>query len=84
MLDILIEQMKEAGYVPSTNVVLHDVEVEKKHVTVGIHSRKLSLALRLIITSPGTPLWIRKNLHVCCDCHTATAIIAGIVGKTLL
>lgn len=83
MLDILIEQM-ETGYVPSTNVVLHDVEVDKKYVTVGIHSGNLSLALRLIITSPGTPLWITKNLPVCCDCHTATAIIVGIVGKTLL
>jgi len=70
--------------VPSTNFVLHDVEDEEKHVTMGIHSEKLALAFGLISTSPGTPVRITKNLCVCGDCHTATEIITRIVRREII
>jgi hypothetical protein len=65
--------MKEAGYVPDTNFVLHDVEEEVKEHMLYSHSEKLAIAFGLINTSPGTPIRITKNLRVCGDCHNATS-----------
>jgi hypothetical protein len=61
--------MHDAGYVPDTNFVLHDVEEEEKVFHLCHHSEKLAIAFGLINSAPGTPLCIRKNLRVCCDCH---------------
>ncbi len=35
----------------------------------------------LINTAPGTPIWRRKNLQVCEDCHASTKFISKIVGE---
>ena len=37
MLEILDGQMKEAGYVPNINFVLHDVEEEVKEHMLSTH-----------------------------------------------
>eukprot|EP01018_Ginkgo_biloba_P024981 Gb_25581 [translate_table: standard] len=84
MLESMSEQMKEAGYVPDTNFVLHDVEEEKKeHILCG-HSEKLAIAFGLISTSPRTPLRITKNLRVCGDCHSATKFISQIFQREII
>ncbi|KAH9315708.1 hypothetical protein KI387_024335, partial [Taxus chinensis] len=67
-LESLIKQIKEAGYVPDTNFVLHDVDEEKKLNILCGHSVKLALAFGLISTYPGTLRQITKNLRVCGDC----------------
>eukprot|EP01018_Ginkgo_biloba_P032183 Gb_07290 [translate_table: standard] len=59
MLESLFGQMKEAGYVPDTHFVLHDVEEQKEHILCH-HSEKLAVAFGLIKTSPGTPVHIVK------------------------
>eukprot|EP01018_Ginkgo_biloba_P028984 Gb_03512 [translate_table: standard] len=53
MLERLSGQMKEAGYVPDTNFVLHNVEQEQKEHSLGHHSEKLAIAFGLISTHPG-------------------------------
>eukprot|EP01018_Ginkgo_biloba_P029684 Gb_04091 [translate_table: standard] len=83
-LEELTEQMKEAGYVPDTNFVLHDVEEEQKEQLLCHHSEKLAIALGLISTSPETPIRIFKNLRVCGDCHIATKFISKIVGREII
>eukprot|EP01018_Ginkgo_biloba_P018799 Gb_11545 [translate_table: standard] len=84
MLATLAGQMKEAGYAPNTDFVLHDVEEEVKEHMLGSHSEKLAIAFGLISTSPGTPIRITKNLRVCCDCHSATKFISKIVNREII
>eukprot|EP01018_Ginkgo_biloba_P010582 Gb_16515 [translate_table: standard] len=84
MLERLSEQMKNAGYVPNTNFVLHDVEQEQKEKSLYHHSEKLAIAFGLITTPPGAPIRIIKNLRVCGDCHIATKFICKIVGREIV
>eukprot|EP01018_Ginkgo_biloba_P034137 Gb_28030 [translate_table: standard] len=84
MLDTLAGQMKEAGYMPNTNVVLHDVEEEEKEHMLSSHSEKLAIAFGLINTSPETPIQITKNLRVCGECHSATQLISKIVRREII
>ncbi|CAK9217321.1 unnamed protein product [Sphagnum troendelagicum] len=76
--------MHDAGYMPDTNFVLHDVEVEEKVFYLCHHSEKLAIAFGLINSVPGTPLCIRKNLWVCGDCHTSTKFILKVVGRAIM
>ncbi|KAH8939546.1 hypothetical protein BDL97_15G042500 [Sphagnum fallax] len=76
--------MHDAGYVPDTNFVLHDVEEEEKVFNLCHHSEKLAIAFGLINSAPGTPLCIRKNLRVCRDCHTSTKFISKVVGRAIM
>eukprot|EP01018_Ginkgo_biloba_P008466 Gb_26314 [translate_table: standard] len=83
-LERLYGEMKEAGYVPDTNFVLHDVEDEQKEHILCYHGEKLAIAFGLINTSHGTPIRIVKNLRVCGDCHSATKFISKIVGREIV
>eukprot|EP01018_Ginkgo_biloba_P031291 Gb_27329 [translate_table: standard] len=83
-LEELTRQMKEAGYVPDTNLVLHDVEDEQKEQFLCHHSEKLAIAFGLISTTSGIPIRIIKNLRVCGDCHNATKFISKIVGREIV
>jgi pentatricopeptide repeat protein len=77
-------QMNDAGYMPDTRFVLHDVDEEEKLMQLCHHSEKLSVAFGLISTPPGTLLRIRKNLRVCGDCHTFMKFITKIVGRIII
>ncbi|XP_013588471.1 PREDICTED: pentatricopeptide repeat-containing protein At2g33760-like [Brassica oleracea var. oleracea] len=66
----LTEKLEEAGFVPDTNFVLHDVDEEVKVGMLSLHSEKLALAFGLIATPDGSLLRITKNLRVCGDCHS--------------
>jgi hypothetical protein len=68
--------------VPNTKIVLWDVEEEEKLSCLWHHSEKVTRAFELIST-PGTPLHISKNLRVFGDCHTATKFIAKLLGEQL-
>jgi pentatricopeptide repeat protein len=83
-LEELARQMEAAGYVPDTNFVLHDVEMEQKEHSLYHHSEKLAIAFGLISTLPGLPVRIIKNLRVCGDCHTATKFISKIVEREII
>ncbi|CAK9878571.1 unnamed protein product [Sphagnum jensenii] len=83
-LERLSEHMTHEGYVPETEIVLHDVEQEEDMLRLCHHSEKLAIAFGLISTPPGTPLRITKNLRVCGDCHTASKFISKIVGRAIL
>ncbi|KAH8487589.1 hypothetical protein H0E87_026241 [Populus deltoides] len=70
-LDQLALKIKELGYIPSTDFVLHDVEEELKEQYLFQHSEKIAVAYGFISTSTSRPIRVFKNLRVCGDCHTA-------------
>lgn len=80
----LERQMREVGYVPDTNFVLHDVEEQQKEQSLSQHSEKLAIAFGLISTPPGTMIRIMKNLRVCGDCHNAIKFISKIVAREIV
>lgn len=75
--------MTEAGYVPGTGSVFHDVEEDEKANVVCSHSERLAIAFGLISTQPGTRLLITKNLRVCEDCHIAIKFISKITEREI-
>jgi hypothetical protein len=84
LLDSLAWQIKEAGYVPDTNGVLHDVEEEQKEHLLYYHSEKLAIAFGILNTCPSLPIRITKNLRVCGDCHKATKFISKVVRREII
>ncbi|XP_059653705.1 pentatricopeptide repeat-containing protein At1g11290, chloroplastic [Cornus florida] len=82
-LDVLIDKIKAAGYVPDTNSI-HDVEDDVQEQLLNSHSEKLAISFGLLNTSTGTPIHIRKNLRVCGDCHNATKYISLVTGREII
>ncbi|KAI6695272.1 hypothetical protein NL676_022982 [Syzygium grande] len=78
------KRMKEEGYVPDTNFVLHDVEEEQKVQNLAFHSEKLAVAYGILSTLPGTPIKVYKNLRTCVDCHTAIKFISKIMRRKII
>ncbi|KAJ7521878.1 hypothetical protein O6H91_19G072600 [Diphasiastrum complanatum] len=83
-LERLMKLLKEAGYVPNTKLVLHDVAGEEKEDMLCYHSEKLAIAFGLISTPSRTSLHIIKNLRVCGDCHTAIKFISKLVDREIV
>ncbi|XP_068666778.1 pentatricopeptide repeat-containing protein At1g11290, chloroplastic-like [Aristolochia californica] len=83
-LESLILRIKDAGYVPNTNFVLHDVEEEAKEKMLYVHSEKLAIVFGLINSSSRTVIRITKNLRVCEDCHTAIKYISKVTGREIV
>ena len=77
-------QLREAGYVPDTRYVLHDIDEEAKEQALQYHSERLAIAYGLISTPPRTTLRIMKNLRICGDCHNAIKVMSKIVGRELI
>lgn len=77
-------KVKEAGYVPDTRYVLHDIDQEAKEQALLYHSERLAIAYGLISTPARTSLRIIKNLRVCGDCHNAIKVMSKIVGRELI
>ncbi|KAM7532277.1 hypothetical protein LguiB_035687 [Lonicera macranthoides] len=75
--------MAEAGYVPDTKPVFHDVDDDEKKRMVCSHSERLAIAFGLISTPPGTKLLVTKNLKVCGDCHVAIKFISKITQREM-
>lgn len=82
-LDELTKKMKVAGYVPTTDFVLFDIEEEEKEHFLGCHSEKLAIAFGLISATPTAVIRVVKNLRVCGDCHMAIKLISSITGREI-
>ncbi|XP_010685821.2 pentatricopeptide repeat-containing protein At2g41080 [Beta vulgaris subsp. vulgaris] len=83
-LEILLSDIKKSGYVPDTGSVLQDMDVEAKEHNLGQHSEKLAIAFALMITPPGFPIRVMKNLRVCTDCHTAIKYISRLKDREII
>lgn len=84
MLDSLFRQMKDAGYVPDTNSVLHDLEEAHKEQILYHHSEKLAIAFALISIPSCAPIIIKKNIRICGDCHSSIKFISKIVKREII
>ncbi|TXG69002.1 hypothetical protein EZV62_003937 [Acer yangbiense] len=76
-------RMKEAGYIPDTGSVFHDVENDEKTNMICSHSERLAIAFGLISTADRTRLLITKNLKICEDCHVAIKFISKITEREI-
>ncbi|PIA60176.1 hypothetical protein AQUCO_00400809v1, partial [Aquilegia coerulea] len=83
-LERLERLMIQAGYVPDTTPVFHDVEDDEKTSMVLGHSERLAIAFGIINTPPGTRLLVTKNLKVCDDCHVAIKFISKITEREII
>ncbi|XP_020256422.1 pentatricopeptide repeat-containing protein At2g22070-like [Asparagus officinalis] len=80
----LHKELREAGYVPDTRFVLHDIDEEAKEKALMYHSERLAIAYGLISTAPGTTLRIMKNLRICGDCHNAVKFMSKVVEREII
>ncbi|XP_028110398.1 pentatricopeptide repeat-containing protein At3g12770-like [Camellia sinensis] len=83
-LERLESRLKEAGFIPDTDSVLHDLNNEDKTESLCNHSERLAIAYGLISTPPGTTLRITKNLRACVNCHSATKLISKLVDRKIV
>ncbi|OVA17395.1 Pentatricopeptide repeat [Macleaya cordata] len=84
MLEWLNVKIKKAGYVADHNVVLLDVEDDKKDRLLWVHSERLALAFGLVNIPSGSPIRIIKNLRICADCHAAIKLISKVVQREIV
>lgn len=70
-LEELEMKVRDLGYRPMTDVVVHDLEEIEKEVILHSHSERLAVAFGLLKRETGSkgPIWVMKNLRVCRDCH---------------
>ncbi|XP_057868859.1 pentatricopeptide repeat-containing protein At2g22070 [Cryptomeria japonica] len=80
----LTGKIKEVGYVPETDIVLHDVEEGHKEENLSYHSEKLAVACGLINMPDWVPIRVVKNLRVCGDCHSAMKFISKVVQREVV
>ncbi|KAF7845253.1 putative pentatricopeptide repeat-containing protein [Senna tora] len=83
-LQSLFKELREAGYNPTTEFVLFDIEEEEKEHLLGWHSEKLAIAFALISTNANDVIRVVKNLRVCGDCHEAIKLISKITGREII
>ncbi|KAL9236425.1 hypothetical protein vseg_011098 [Gypsophila vaccaria] len=83
-LEELLNDSRAAGYMPSTEFALFDVEEEEKEHLLRYHSEKLAVAFGLISTPPNQVIRIVKNVRVCGDCHDVIKIISRITGREIV
>ena len=83
-LQSLTKKMREAGYVPDTRLVMHEVDEQQKEESLCHHSEKLAIVYGLMRIPSGTSIRISKNLRICADCHTATKFITKIVKREII
>ncbi|KAL6507864.1 hypothetical protein OROGR_024059 [Orobanche gracilis] len=79
-LDILFIECLKIGYAPDTSFVLHEVEEHQKVNFLLYHSGKLAATYGILMTRPGKPVKVYKNIHLCGDCHTFLKY-ASVVAK---
>ncbi|KAJ0590866.1 putative tetratricopeptide-like helical domain superfamily, DYW domain-containing protein [Helianthus annuus] len=80
----LWKEIKKLGFVPKTEVVLHDLDEEVKEEILKHHSEKLAIVYGLMKTPRNSTLRIMKNLRVCKDCHSAIKFISKLVGREIV
>ncbi|XP_008810240.1 pentatricopeptide repeat-containing protein At2g33760 [Phoenix dactylifera] len=83
-LEELIYRIREAGYVPETDSVLHELEEEEREFALRFHSEKLAVAFGLMSTGNKTLIRIVKNLRICGDCHLAIKFMSVVADREII
>ncbi|KAG6637979.1 pentatricopeptide repeat-containing protein At5g03800 [Carya illinoinensis] len=82
-LEVLILECLKAGYVPDTSFVVHDVEEHQKKDFLFYHSAKLAATCGLLMTRPGKPIRVVKNIILCGDCHTFLKYVSVVTKREI-
>ncbi|KAH6786685.1 Tetratricopeptide repeat superfamily protein [Perilla frutescens var. hirtella] len=77
-------RIRQFGYEPETNYVLHDIGNEEKENALSYHSEKLALAFGLISTNDRSPININKNLRICGDCHVVMKLVSKLYDREII
>lgn len=81
-LKLIVEKVKEIGYVPETSLVLHDIEEGLKEEQLYCHSEKLALVFGLMNAPDSqTCIKIMKNIRICMDCHGFIKLVSKCVSR---
>ncbi|XP_051123508.1 pentatricopeptide repeat-containing protein At3g26782, mitochondrial [Andrographis paniculata] len=83
-LEELSMKLMEAGYVPSVDSALHDVDEEEKGMLLQIHSEKLAVAFGIMNSPARTAIQVTKNLRTCEDCHTMIKLTSKIAEREIV
>lgn len=83
-LEILILECLKVGYEPDTSFVLLEVEEFQKKHFLFYHSPKLAAAYGILMTKPGKPIRIVKNILLCGDCHTFLKYLSVVTKRDIL
>ncbi|KAK4281653.1 hypothetical protein QN277_013118 [Acacia crassicarpa] len=83
-LDSLLDEIKNVGYVPKTELVLVDMDEALKEKHLHRHSERIAVAFSLINMPIGKPIIVKKNLRVCDDCHSAIKFISKVTGRIII
>ncbi|CAL5194150.1 unnamed protein product [Lathyrus oleraceus] len=82
-LEILIFECLKLGYEPDTRFVLHEVEEHQKKKFLFSHSSKLAATYGILMTKPGEPIRIVKNILLCGDCHTFLKYVSIVTKRDI-
>ncbi|KAK7273063.1 hypothetical protein RIF29_14109 [Crotalaria pallida] len=83
-LQRLERRLKEVGFIPHTDYVLHDLNYEEMEENLSIHSERIAIACGLICIALGTTLRITKNLRAYINCHSAIKLISKLVAREII
>ncbi|XP_077210134.1 pentatricopeptide repeat (PPR) superfamily protein [Tasmannia lanceolata] len=83
-LEELVWKMREVGYQPETESVMHELEEEEREYALRFHSEKLAIAFGLMNSGSGTLIRIVKNLRMCSDCHLAIKFISVVSCREII
>ncbi|KAM3265977.1 hypothetical protein P3L10_002971 [Capsicum annuum] len=84
MLEEMNKWLDAHGYLPQTDIVLHNIGDVEKQQSLAVHSERLTIAYGLISTQVGDSIKIVKNLRVYPDCHAVTKLISKITGRKII
>ncbi|XP_011628060.2 pentatricopeptide repeat-containing protein At2g27610 [Amborella trichopoda] len=77
-------RISELGYVPLTELVLHDVDEVQKEAIIQNHSEKLAVSFGLLSSPLGKPIRVIKNLRICGDCHNWMKLVSLIETREIV
>ena len=82
-LEALYERIEEMELTKPEDGFRDEAEESKAEIFCG-HSERLALVYGLISTTPGTPIWVTKNLYMCGSCHTVIKSISKVVRREII
>ncbi|KAL0322861.1 UNVERIFIED_CONTAM: Pentatricopeptide repeat-containing protein [Sesamum angustifolium] len=83
-LEEINSKIREFGYEPEINYVLHDIGYEEKENALSYHSEKLALAFGLVSSDDRSPININKNLRICGDCHVVIKLVSKLYCREVI
>jgi hypothetical protein len=79
----ITKRIAAVGHCPDVSWATRRGSKEARTQSLSYHSERIAIAWNLLVTPPGTPIRLTKNLRVCGDCHAATKFIAAVYGRVI-